>query len=104
QRELVGEIRERARVQEGVVAQIATGAHPGELVRLWITAARHAAAIEQQGRRLGGEAFGVRGLRGRADGLDLGAALGRVEAGDEVQDRAARLVRHDLAGRERSAV
>ncbi len=63
-----------------------------------------AVPLEHEVGRLFGKGLRSRHVPGCDDGLDLLSPFGRVEARDQVQDRATRLVRDDLAGRERTAV
>ncbi len=59
ERELVREVRERARVQRGIVAEVAPSAYPRELVRLGIGPAEHTSPLEQQAGRFVGEGVGL---------------------------------------------
>ena len=101
---LVGEVRERARVHRGIVAELLGHAHPGDLLGDRLSHRSNDAMSEEQiGRRVR-EVVGGPDVGRWQDRLTILAVLGPLEARDQVQDGPTGLVRDHLAGRERAAV
>jgi hypothetical protein len=91
-------------VQHRIVTQRFGHPDPPEVVRLGGDAARDVSAFHVQIRGCAGQRFGRGNSGRRRDRRQVDRRFGPMEARDEIQHRALRLIRDDLAGRERTAV